>query len=57
VLPGKDGCVLRSVDKRQPGGPANEANFRRGLASLHVSTSTDGVLLSIDYQAFARRGH
>jgi hypothetical protein len=29
--------------------------FRRGLATLTVSNTTDGVLLSIDYRAFARR--
>jgi len=54
---GFDERILHGQWVRQPAGTPTEANFRRALALLRVSTSTEGVLLSIDYRAFARRGH
>jgi hypothetical protein len=49
---GFDERVLRGEWVRQPN---TSASFRRGLASLTVSTTHESVLLSIDYRAFARR--
>jgi hypothetical protein len=48
---GFDERILRGWTRQ----PNTEASFRRGLASLTVSNTSDGVLLSIDYRAFARR--
>jgi hypothetical protein len=48
---GFDERILRGWTRQ----PNAEASFRRGLASLTVSNTSDGVLLGIDYRAFARR--
>jgi hypothetical protein len=50
---GFDARILRGQWVRQPN---TYTVFRRGLASLTVSTTSEGVLLSIDYRRYARSG-
>jgi hypothetical protein len=51
---GFDERILGREWVRDPVASAGEATFRRGTGWLHVSTTSEGVLLSVDYKGYER---
>jgi hypothetical protein len=51
---GFDESVLRGLWVRADSGDVHTASFRRGGASLAVTTTAEGVLVSVDYRGYDR---
>jgi hypothetical protein len=54
---GLDERVLRGRWVRGEAGDVRTANFRRGSASLTVTTTAEGVLLTVDSRGYGGRSH
>jgi hypothetical protein len=52
---GFDEKILRGRWVRAAAGDVNTSTFRRGEASLAVTTTDESVLLTVDYRSYARR--